>query len=515
MMLVAALGFSGSPSAIAAWRRTSVALANAAPVQAEQTLTLQERSEGPCPIDGKRDMPPDASFLVAQPVEGSQVVAGSVTSQKWEWVGPKLLPPAGYTFRDMDQPKIAGVVFAGESAPDHIQPQWRTNDALSPAEWEVLRAKVEKLFWLEGNLTKGESDSAAPPDEDPSQSQYGGEEFPCYGVDFLPRVASMDLDVDSDNDDNPRKMPERDAHEDEIEEDDPGKYLPVNRDDDNGNLEENENAGEPNEEDGVPDFADGFDLDGSSAGDPEKRDDAPGSNEKFTPVVLEIPEWVDVNVAQVSLAYSASDPLGVTAAGTYPDQSWTAPGGSARLWMLDGSSARKKRPINDPSDPGHYVPPASYPAKLLGFSKDSTTGKMTATLYLEGIHPSAGEGKDVIQATLDWDGDGPASTSEDKVAATILAPDLRVDGDNKLGFGTPTADPVVDAHEFFGPDKDSDAVKPDKQVRPGKMLAVNDGDEDDNGKGDGIPGWADWAEPAASDKFVPVVLELPQPMGGE
>lgn len=176
-------------------------------------------------------------------------------------------------------------------------------------------------------------------------------------------VIGVDLDVDSDNN-NEFKSPDRSAAEDEIEDDTnkPGKIIVVNDDD--------------SDADGIPDFAD-F----SSPGD-----------DKFVPLVLEIPASVDVNLAQVQLGYSASDPAGVFQDTQTPPMWQPSGGGHIRIWKKKGNESR--------TVPGDYLAPGNYTAAQLGF----TDTIRVITNYVEGIRPSATKADQRISVNLDVNG---------------------------------------------------------------------------------------------------------------
>lgn len=182
-------------------------------------------------------------------------------------------------------------------------------------------------------------------------------------------VIESDLDLDSDNDDA-TAPPDRTDGEDAIEDlasdpVHPGKYLLLNHDDGDG--------------DGVPDFADGFDLDGL----PGTADDCT-AGEAFVPVVLQLPEFLDTAGLSVAVSYPASDPAAVTSGGTPPTYALPS-GGALRLWLKNGGVARQSASVGHPDQAGDYIPPGTFDASLLGFS-DSTR---TVTLYAEAVRPEA------------------------------------------------------------------------------------------------------------------------------
>jgi len=218
-------------------------------------------------------------------------------------------------------------------------------------------------------------------------------------VQITVHILEADLDVDSDND-NGFASPDRSEAEDEIEEQAglPGKLLCVNDSDADG--------------DGVPNFADGFNLWGNAGF---------GAGGDFTPMVLELPSSIDVSVAQVRFSYSASDPAGVTRSGTGTPEDpyvYTPAPGDLRIWTVNGSATRSKAEV---SAGGHFVHTGSeYAALDLGLG----VAQRTTTLYLEGIDPSSTLGEQQLQVLIDPDGPGPAFyTCPDMVRVTVLKVD--------------------------------------------------------------------------------------------
>ncbi len=179
---------------------------------------------------------------------------------------------------------------------------------------------------------------------------------------------NVDLDIDSDNT-NGFAAPDRNQAEEQIEDDatQPGKILAVNNNDD--------------DDDGIPDFEDGFDLDGIAG-----TDDDINLQEDFAHLVLDIAELTDPAQVQVVIAYDA---------------------GRLRLWTKDGHEQR---------DQTSYLPPGTYEAALLGF--DDTI--KSVTLYVEGLSVSETLADQRIEIEVDSDGDGPAESLSDAVRATIV-----------------------------------------------------------------------------------------------
>ncbi len=156
-------------------------------------------------------------------------------------------------------------------------------------------------------------DTATPPTFD--------EAYPSWGritVTNMPK-GCVDLDVDSDND-NAQNAPARNEAEEQIEDDaaKPGKYAAANVND--------------KDADGVVDFADGFNQDGTAG----NADDA-NASDKFTPIVLEVPGGANPPGVKYKLSYSGSDPAGVT---KDTDGVYTRPSGDIRVWKKDGNAAQ-------------------------------------------------------------------------------------------------------------------------------------------------------------------------------
>lgn len=225
-------------------------------------------------------------------------------------------------------------------------------------------------------------------------------------------VIAIDADIDSDNT-NALDPPDRSSDEDTIENrigvpDMPGKFVEVNHNDDDNDC--------------VPDFADGFNLDGTAG----NADDV-CAGEAFVPLVLEVPAPLDPSQVRIRLTYDASDPASVIRSPTEPNYAYTPPSsGRARLWAKGGSDARNKasRRVN-PS--GDYIEPGEYAATALGFSGETTT----RTLYLEGVAASADCADVEIKVEADPDGDGPIGwVVVDSVRATVVMVDIDIDSDN-------------------------------------------------------------------------------------
>ena len=194
---------------------------------------------------------------------------------------------------------------------------------------------------------------------------------------------TIDLDIDSDNN-NGLSSPERSANEDMLEQkaNEPGKILFLN------NLDK--------DLDGVPDYADGFDISFENV-----SQEAAGVSGQFVPVVISVSNNVNLANAKVKFKYSASDPAAVSrsGAGTVANPYvYSTGGGALRLWTKDGTAARKKASVAEvnATSRGDFIPNGvEIPAANI-FSD----GSRTATLYLEALSPSTTVGDKTITATL-------------------------------------------------------------------------------------------------------------------
>jgi len=308
-----------------------------------------------------------------------------------------------------------------------------------------------------------------------------------------PPQGEVDVDVDSDNT-SASGAPDRDAYEDLIEDiagdpAHPGKFVMVNDNDDDG--------------DGIPDFADGFNWDDEDGND----DDVNWAEGQFVPLVLDIPGQFDASAAKVYFTHAASSPCNVYLSGNpaayYPEGTWPA----LRLWAAPPGAPRNPLAVSHPSG-GDYVYPTWFYASDLGLSPANPT----ITLYIEAVRPSALLADEAIEVWFDPDGthgdnycDWPG---HDLVRVTCVRIDLDVDSDNTNGTALPPRTDYEDQIE--------DATT--KPELPGKIIQVNDADDD----GDGVPDFADGFnrdgtggnddDATAGKAFTPVLLEIPHPL---
>ncbi|MBU4198863.1 MAG: hypothetical protein KKG09_04470 [Verrucomicrobia bacterium] len=97
-----------------------------------------------------------------------------------------------------------------------------------------------------------------------------------------------------------------------------------------------------------------------------------------------------------------------------------------------------------------------------------------------------------------------ASGAKDKVKYTVLKADLDIDSDNNNGFDDPDRSDAEDTIEDIEGDPD----------KPGKLICVNDGDEDHDGVPDFADGFDKWGNEGANagGAFTPLILEIAEPI---
>lgn len=206
--------------------------------------------------------------------------------------------------------------------------------------------------------------------------------------------ASVDLDIDSDNNGVLDRSPGEDAIEDRS--DAPGKFVSPNTGD--------------ADNDSVPNYADGYDrFPGQGAA---------GASAKFTELKVRFPDGLDLALLQFRLIYSESSP---SAVGDAPD--YTLPtDGAFRIWTKDGDQARSMAPINQGGD---FIPSnRTFMVTLLNTGADRI-----ATLFVEsvgtGVKPTD---RDIIIEVIPIAG-SPSSVSvlADRVVTSTLGVALAVD----------------------------------------------------------------------------------------
>ncbi|MCW5769298.1 MAG: hypothetical protein KIT19_11500 [Phycisphaeraceae bacterium] len=223
--------------------------------------------------------------------------------------------------------------------------------------------------------------------------------YPTEGKVAKLYVPLCDIDVDSDND-NGLDVPDRSKDEEDIEGDAgrAGKVMLVNIGD--------------ADQDGIPDYADGYDLSVTST------DDDQGVAElKFVPVVVQAGGYLDAAqcaTVRVTFDYDASDPAAVVVSpgsGGVP-VSYSPASGALRLWRKNGDQARDKRvvPAGD-----YIVPGESYSLADLGMGELGGT----VTQWAEAVRPSDAKGDLRIAATFTGPNGGEHAVQLTAVGVTV------------------------------------------------------------------------------------------------
>ncbi|MCU0960171.1 MAG: hypothetical protein MUF48_08710 [Pirellulaceae bacterium] len=258
-------------------------------------------------------------------------------------------------------------------------------------------------------------------------------------------VVGTDLDIDADNDD-PHGIPSQSMAEEQVEDHwrSTGRRIVVNADDADGDL--------------VPDFVDGFNLDGRTGapGSGPAADDRtePGPGVGFVPLVVELSPHIDPRRALLRFQYLSADPLEATVAANGNRQ---VPRYGIRVWSQDESVPRRPRAADDPESPGHFV--ASYFAAGNGFvaprrsegtyTMQQLTGNPLArrcTLYVEGVVA----GQYTISVLVDPDGraDAAGGSLPDLFPGFLLRDTVRVTVESEVrvsainAVGAETDDPA-------------------------------------------------------------------------
>ncbi|MGD9873839.1 MAG: tetratricopeptide repeat protein [Kiritimatiellia bacterium] len=230
-------------------------------------------------------------------------------------------------------------------------------------------------------------------------------------------IIRVDVDIDSDNNNGFGTFPQSWAedHYEDIEGDPNrlGKIMVVNDNDDDG--------------DGIPDFADGYDL------LPDNPDDDINASEQFVPIIFELPEPIDPTKARVTIHYAGeSDPWDVT---VDDEGIYHCGEGTLRLWTKPGHEARNMNTIDTDGD---FIVSTDYSAEEFGFAN----GIRTLTYYLEAVGPSSEIADQRIVFKVDPNGNvknPPNYLAADAVRVTVLDVDIAMDGnrDNEIRFDDP------------------------------------------------------------------------------
>jgi len=208
----------------------------------------------------------------------------------------------------------------------------------------------------------------------------------------------FELAIDSDNN-NGLDLPDRTQAEHEANgelgnDQKPGKVVLVNDGDKDG--------------DGIPDYADGYNLDAESA------EDDTSQNVRFVPMILHLAAF-DWQNAKLKFQYPASDPAQVTSSVSNPYVLPTV--GKIRLWKKDGGKARNKKPLNEGGD--FINSNTEYSMEELGLSQDQNE----VTLYVEAVKQSDQTAD--IEIKVEFDPSG--TMGFDKVADAVRLTATRVE----------------------------------------------------------------------------------------
>jgi len=230
------------------------------------------------------------------------------------------------------------------------------------------------------------------------------------------------IDIDSDND-NAFADPAQTRYEDWMERGKPGKIVLTNHDDGDG--------------DGIVDYADGYNWDGSATPNDDDIPPTAAQGEKFVPVILHLPAGLNPASAVYRIDYHIGAP------GADPGQ------GKLRLWTQDGWVARNWHNFDwvDPvtSQPGDMVYPTLQGqhytwSQLSALSWNAgPEGSQWARLYIEGINT----GLTTITFEIDPTGTGQSFPLTDSVDVTVVKIDLDVNNDGDLN------DAVDLAHNYL------------------------------------------------------------------
>ena len=180
-------------------------------------------------------------------------------------------------------------------------------------------------------------------------------------------VLNIDLDIDSNNNEG-FAFTEGSPEEEQIEADGtlPGKFIFLNTGDD----------------DQVPDWADGFNI------NPDETNDDELFSVKFTPFLVTLEGGIDLNQVEISIDYDDTNPALVTYelieddTGLFGDwYRYNFPNdGLMRVWAKNADEIRKKESINNSGD----FLPANTRIKWSDLPKKDGSSHVSQ-LYLEGV----------------------------------------------------------------------------------------------------------------------------------
>jgi len=311
----------------------------------------------------------------------------------------------------------------GDNSPDTLVGVIGSGRAIS---WQA--PQEGGVYWVELTV-----DDDSDPDYDAPAKEvkcakctgYSNPDDPAVKDWVKVKIATYDLDIDSDNN-NDLNLPDRSEIEKNMEDvvgDDfcPGKVILVNDID--------------CDEDGVADWADGFDL------DPLIPDDNVSTNSQFVPVILEVSS-IDFANAKIRIHYDAFDPSLIDINAVDPSTMLPhLPSGKLRLWRKNGNEPQSKLPL---SQGGDFIAPCVYSPAQLGLSQTQTV----TVFFVEAVRASDQVADLTISVEIDPTGD-KGFTLRDQVRLTairieIISADF-IDGKEKADYGFILSDEEDDA----------------------------------------------------------------------
>ncbi len=183
--------------------------------------------------------------------------------------------------------------------------------------------------------------------------------------------------------------------------------------------------------DGVPDWADGFNANGSVI--LADADDSLTKNDAFSEIILTLGRSFDFTKAVIDLIYDASDPAKVIPPTTPPlpalPTGYLLPSigfpdfdGDLRIWTKPASAIRNGASVKAGGD---FLAPGQYTAAELMTLLDFSVASRSKTFYIEAVRPSGALGDQRISVKVDPDGPaGPKAfnlnPSGDQIVATLL-----------------------------------------------------------------------------------------------
>ena len=288
-----------------------------------------------------------------------------------------------------------------------------------------------------------------------------------HAVFLLPFEVAIDSDNNNGFDPPRRTQAEREARGELGNDEKPGKVLLLN----DGDLDG----------DGIPDYADGYDLDDGIT------EDNASENVRFVPVVLNLTA-LDWQNAKVKFQYPASDPAQVTASADNPCVLPTE--GKIRLWKKDGGEERSKDPLEEEGD--FIKADTEYTMEQLGLSQEETE----VILYVEAVKLSDQTADIEIKVEFDPSGTMGFDQVTDAVRLTATRVEILARGANETNFSA--SDRLVASTLRLEPGDEQVTLDPFLLVAP-IGGGTGDGAETQNGyslssQSTGIGGTADQFE---------------------